>query len=103
MRIDTENGELEFVPTPGYVKILASDGENLAELRATDADLAELRLAMEEQRNHDVHLENGVIGHDVGKGLYLEDYDGADMWLILSGENYEQLAEVMINTRALPS
>lgn len=100
MQLEVQNGDLELVPAPGAVNVIASDSNTTVELRVTrEEDLGRLSDGIRGGERADIELNDGVISWEPDRGLYVEALDGGDLYLICSPDEREQMAEGFANTR----
>jgi hypothetical protein len=91
--VEVDGGELEFIPTPGAVNLIATDGSEECELRLSAEGLTKLRQGVRENEETNVEVEGGIVAWEPERGLYVEDAAGASFYVVLAPLDREALVE----------
>jgi hypothetical protein len=97
--VQIENGDLEFLPSPDHVNVVAELDEEGIEVRLTEEQRDRLVKGLRADEEVNIELEDGVIAWEPKRGLYVEDFGTADAYAILSPEQREQVAEALGDTQ----
>lgn len=96
--VPVADGELEFAPSPDHVNVIAETGEGGVELRLSEEQRDRLAKGLREDVEVNIELEDGLIAWEPKRGLYVEDFDGEELCVVLSPEERERAAEALAET-----
>lgn len=97
--IEASNGSVEFAPSPDHVNLIAEADDDGAEVRLNEDDKYALYTALRKDEKTDIELVDGIVSWEPARGLYVENYGGSSLYVILTPEEREQAAEALSATQ----